>query len=53
MKYHLLTLGCQMNLSDSERVTSVLDGAGYVWTDNEEEAGIIGIFGMFSEAKSH
>src|SRR5210317_256115 len=43
MKYHLVTLGCQMNLSDSERVISVLDEAGYTWTDNEEEAGLIGI----------
>ena len=32
-----------MNLSDGERVTSVLDEAGYTWTDNEEEAGLIGI----------
>ena len=43
MKYHLITLGCQMNLSDGERVTSVLDEAGYEWTDNENEAGLIGI----------
>ncbi len=32
-----------MNLSDSERVISVLDKGGYTWTDNEEEAGLIGI----------
>ncbi len=32
-----------MNLSDSERVISVLDEAGYEWTDNEDEAGLIGI----------
>jgi len=32
-----------MNLSDSERVISVLDENGYEWTDNEEEAGLIGI----------
>ena len=32
-----------MNLSDSERVISVLDEAGYEWTDNEGEAGLIGI----------
>lgn len=32
-----------MNLSDSERVISVLDEAGYEWTDNENEAGLIGI----------
>lgn len=39
----MITLGCQMNLSDSERVISVLNEAGYAWTDNEEEAGLIGI----------
>lgn len=43
MKYHVITLGCQMNLSDSERVISVLDEQGYTWTDNEEEANLIGI----------
>ena len=43
MKYHIITLGCQMNMSDSERVRAVLDKAGYVWTDHEEEAGLIGI----------
>jgi len=43
MKYHLITLGCQMNLSDSERVIAVLDEAGYTYTDNEYEAGLIGI----------
>ena len=32
-----------MNMSDSERVISVLDKAGYEWTDNEDEAGLIGI----------
>ena len=43
MKYHIITLGCQMNLSDSERVSSVLKKSGYEWTDHEEEAGLIGI----------
>ncbi len=43
MKYHIITLGCQMNLSDSERVIAVLDGAGFTRTENEAEAGLIGI----------
>ncbi|MCW3804700.1 tRNA (N6-isopentenyl adenosine(37)-C2)-methylthiotransferase MiaB [Plebeiibacterium marinum] len=43
MKYYLLTLGCQMNLSDSERVASVLNAAGYTKADNEEDANLIGI----------
>jgi tRNA-2-methylthio-N6-dimethylallyladenosine synthase len=32
-----------MNLSDSERVSAVLEKSGYTWTDNEEDAGLIGI----------
>lgn len=41
--YHLVTLGCQMNKSDSERVRTIIEGIGYTWTDTEEEAGLIGI----------
>ena len=41
--FYILTLGCQMNKSDSERVRTVLEGMGYVATDREEEAGILGI----------
>jgi len=43
MKYHLITLGCQMNMSDSERVSSVIDKLGYTWTDDEREANLVGI----------
>ena len=43
MKYHIITLGCQMNMSDSERVRTVMDRMGYVWTDDEKEAGMLGI----------
>ncbi len=43
MKYHLVTLGCQMNISDSERVSAVLEKMGYVYTENEEEANLIGM----------
>ena len=43
MKYHLITLGCQMNLSDSERVSAVLESMGYVKTENEEEASLLGM----------
>jgi tRNA-2-methylthio-N6-dimethylallyladenosine synthase len=43
MKYHLITLGCQMNLSDSERVSSVLESMGYEPTENEEEASLLGV----------
>ncbi|MGQ1911442.1 tRNA (N6-isopentenyl adenosine(37)-C2)-methylthiotransferase MiaB [Marinifilum sp. RC60d5] len=43
MKYHLVALGCQMNTSDGERVRSIIEKMGYQWTDQEEEANLIGI----------
>ena len=43
MKYYLLPLGCQMNLSDTERVRTVLNGMGFVQTEDENEATILGI----------
>ena len=43
MKYHLITLGCQMNLSDSERVSAVLETMGYERTENEEDANLLGM----------
>ncbi|MBO7083435.1 MAG: tRNA (N6-isopentenyl adenosine(37)-C2)-methylthiotransferase MiaB [Bacteroidales bacterium] len=43
MKYFLLPFGCQMNLSDTERVRTVLQQMGCTPTDNEEEANILGI----------
>ncbi len=29
MKYHIIVFGCQMNISDAERVASVLENSGY------------------------
>ncbi len=43
MKYHVVTLGCQMNKSDSERITAVLEQMGYEPTELEEAADVIGI----------
>ena len=43
MKYFLLPFGCQMNLSDTERVRTVLQQMGFEPTDNEEEANLLGI----------
>jgi len=42
MKYFLLTLGCQMNKSDSERIITVLENMGY-HPGSEEEADLIGV----------
>lgn len=43
MRYHLVTLGCQMNKSDSERIATVLEQMGYCATEEEEQADLIGI----------
>jgi tRNA-2-methylthio-N6-dimethylallyladenosine synthase len=43
MKYYILQLGCQMNISDGERVQKVLEDLGYEQTEKEEEANIVGI----------
>lgn len=40
-KYHLLTLGCQMNKNDSERLASILGNMGFTPTDSPEEADAI------------
>ncbi len=43
MKYHIVQLGCQMNISDGERVQKVLDQLGFEVTDKEEEANLLGV----------
>ena len=43
MKYHIITLGCQMNMSDSERTQPIIESLGYQWTDEEKEADLLGI----------
>ena len=43
MKCCLVTLGCQMNRSDSERIRTVIEGMGYELTDEEREADLIGV----------
>ncbi|MFC1687521.1 MiaB/RimO family radical SAM methylthiotransferase [Patescibacteria group bacterium] len=43
MNYYLLTIGCQMNYADSERVAAVLEMMKYRRTENENEADIIGV----------
>ncbi len=52
MKYHILTLGCQMNKSDSERVRTVVEGMGYRWTDNDAEADLLGVIACSVRQKS-
>lgn len=39
--YHIESFGCQMNLSDSERIASQLESLGYVQSDIKNDADII------------
>jgi tRNA-2-methylthio-N6-dimethylallyladenosine synthase len=52
MKYNLVTFGCQMNKSDSERFRAVIEGMGYQWTQNEEEADLLGVLACSVRQKS-
>ncbi len=52
MRYNLVTLGCQMNKSDSERFRTVIDGMGYTWTDDEGEADLLGVLACSVRQKS-
>jgi tRNA-2-methylthio-N6-dimethylallyladenosine synthase len=40
-KYHIWTEGCQMNVADSQRVSSALEHLGYAHTDRPDRADII------------
>lgn len=52
MKYHLVTLGCQMNKSDSERTRTVIERMGFSWTDKEAEANFLGVLACSVRQKS-
>lgn len=41
MKYYIQTLGCQMNFSDSERVSRILENLGYELSETSLEADLI------------
>ncbi|MDR1272052.1 MAG: MiaB/RimO family radical SAM methylthiotransferase [Clostridiales Family XIII bacterium] len=40
-RYHIITLGCQMNERDSETVAGLIEGTGYVRAKDRDEADII------------
>ncbi|MCK5465785.1 MAG: hypothetical protein KAI95_22305, partial [Bacteroidales bacterium] len=52
MRYHLVTLGCQMNKSDSERTRTVIERMGFTWTDREDEANMLGVLACSVRQKS-
>ena len=39
--YHVWTIGCQMNVADSQRLSAELEKLGYRWVDRAEEADVI------------
>jgi tRNA-2-methylthio-N6-dimethylallyladenosine synthase len=41
MKYHVVVFGCQMNISDAERISAVLETAKYKNTSDMNEADLI------------
>ena len=41
MNFYIVTYGCQMNKSDSERIASVLEKIGYQQTSKENEADLV------------
>jgi tRNA-2-methylthio-N6-dimethylallyladenosine synthase len=41
MRYFVITYGCQMNKSDSERIAAMLEKAGYKPAKNEKQADLI------------
>jgi tRNA-2-methylthio-N6-dimethylallyladenosine synthase len=40
-KYHIVTLGCQMNKADSERMAGVLENMGYSSTEIADDADLV------------
>ncbi|MDY6906922.1 MAG: tRNA (N6-isopentenyl adenosine(37)-C2)-methylthiotransferase MiaB [Chloroflexota bacterium] len=40
-RYHIWTIGCQMNRADSERIARCLEGMGYAPGESAEEADVI------------
>ncbi|MFL7792222.1 MAG: tRNA (N6-isopentenyl adenosine(37)-C2)-methylthiotransferase MiaB, partial [Anaerolineae bacterium] len=41
MKYHVSTIGCQMNEADSRRLASALERLGYTPAERAEEADVV------------
>ncbi|MDQ3225327.1 MAG: tRNA (N6-isopentenyl adenosine(37)-C2)-methylthiotransferase MiaB, partial [Chloroflexota bacterium] len=40
-RFHIWTIGCQMNEADSSKIAATLQEAGYVSTQNEREADVV------------
>ena len=40
-RYHITTFGCQMNKADSERMAGILEGMGFEWSEDPNDADLI------------
>ena len=40
LKYAILTMGCQLNENDSEKISGMIEEMGYIKTDNPKEAAL-------------
>ena len=40
-KYTVLTMGCQLNENDSEKISGMLEASGYTKTDDLSQANVI------------
>ena len=41
LKYSILTMGCQLNENDSEKLSGMIESMGYIKTDNLEESDLV------------
>ena len=41
LKYSVLTMGCQLNENDSEKLCGMLEQMGYERTENQKEADVV------------
>ena len=40
-KYHIYTMGCQLNENESEKLSGMITEMGYILTENPEEADLV------------
>ena len=40
-RYHIVSMGCQMNERDSESIAGMLNEMGMMWAQNREDADLI------------
>ena len=41
LKYYILTMGCQLNENDSEKLCGMIEDMGYIQTENYQEADLV------------